>query len=194
VSLAQVAGIISRYNANGSLDTSFGISGQAASIVVAGAIAVQTDGVCSSTCKILVGGSVVASLNINTGDGIGFGLARYDSNGTVDTTFGAGGAVATSFSPSPTQPNATLFALALQSNGDIVAAGSAANITPFGAQAGDFALTRYIGNGALDTAFGSGGKVTTAFENNEASIFALALQSNGRIVAVGTSIARYLGQ
>jgi uncharacterized delta-60 repeat protein len=194
VSLAQVAGIISRYNANGSLDTSFGISGQAASVVVAGAVAVQTDGVCSSTCKILVGGTVVSSLNINTGNGIGFGLARYNSNGTVDTTFGAGGAVATTFSPNPTQSNATLFALALQSNGNIVAAGSAANTIPFSTQPGEFALARYASNGGLDTAFGSGGKVTTAFGNSQASIFALALQSNGRIVAVGTSIARYLGQ
>jgi uncharacterized delta-60 repeat protein len=100
--------------------------------------------------------------------------------------------VATSFSLNPNQPNATLFALALQSNGDIVSAGSAANGTPFSPQAADFTLARYISNGGLDTTFGSGGKVTTAFGNNQASIYALALQSDGKIVAVGTSIARYL--
>jgi uncharacterized delta-60 repeat protein len=194
VSLAQVAGIISRYNANGSLDTSFGISGQVASVVVASAIAVQTGGGCSSDCKILVGGTVVTTLNINNGNGIGFGLVRYNSNGSVDTAFGGGGVVATSFSLNPAQPDATLFALALQSNGDIVAAGSAANSTPFSPLAADFALARYTSNGGLDTTFGSGGKVTTAFGNNQASIYALALQSDGKIVAVGTSIARYLAQ
>jgi len=194
VSLAQVAGVISRYNANGSLDTSFGVAGQAASAVVAGAIAVQTGGGCSSDCKILVGGTVVTSLSINSGNGIGFGLARFNSNGSVDTTFGEGGSVATSFILNPNSPNATLFALALQSNGDIVAAGSAANSAPFSPPVSDFALARYTSNGGLDSTFGSGGKVTTAFGNSQASIYALALQSDGKIVAVGTSIARYLGQ
>ena len=192
VGLAQVAGIISRYNANGSLDTSFGVSGQVASVVVAGALAVQTQGGCSSNCKILVGGTVTTSLNINNGNNVGFGLVRYNSDGSVDATFGQGGAVATSFAP--TEPNATSFALALQSNGDIVAAGSAASNRPFSPPATDFALARYTSNGALDTTFGSGGEVTTAIGNSPASVFALALQSNGRIVAVGTSIARYLAQ
>ena len=194
VSLAQVAGIISRYNANGSLDTSFGISGQAASAVVAGAMAVQTGGGCSSDCKILVGGTVVTSLSINNGNGIGFGLARFNSNGSVDTNFGQGGAVATSFSLNATQPNASLFALALQSNGDIVAAGSVVTSAPFSPQTADFALARYTSNGGLDSSFGLGGKVTTAFGNNQASIYGLALESDGKIVAVGTSIARYLAQ
>jgi uncharacterized delta-60 repeat protein len=192
VGLAQVAGIISRYNANGSLDTSFGVSGQVASVVVAGALAVQTQGGCSSNCKILVGGTVTTSLNINNGNNVGFGLVRYNSDGSVDATFGQGGAVATSFAP--TEPNATSFALALQSNGDIVAAGSAASNRPFSPPAADFALARYTSNGALDTTFGSGGEVTTGIGNSPASVFALALQSNGRIVAVGTSIARYLAQ
>jgi len=192
VGLAQAAGTISRYNANGSVDTSFGIAGQAASVVVAGSIAVQTGGGCSSDCKILLGGTVVATLDINNGNGVGFGLVRYNTNGSVDTTFGQGGAVATSFAP--TAPNATSFALALQSNGDIVAAGSAATNSPFSPQAADFALARYTSNGRLDTTFGSGGKVTTAIGNSPASILALALQSDGKIVAVGTSIARYLAQ
>jgi len=100
--------------------------------------------------------------------------------------------VATSFAP--TAPNATSFALALQSNGDIVAAGSAATNSPFSPQAADFALARYTSNGGLDTTFGSGGKVTTAIGNSPASILALALQRDGKIVAVGTSIARYLAQ
>ena len=194
VSQAQVAGIISRHNPNGSLDTTFGVSGLAASVVAAGAIAVQTQGGCSSDCKILVGGTVVTSLSINNGNSFGFGLVRFNSNGSVDGTFGETGAVTTSFTP--TEPDATLFALAIQSNGDIVVAGAAgqpagnpAFVTP-----ADFALARYTSNGGLDTTFGSGGKVTTAFGNNFASIYALALQSDGKIVAVGTSVARYLAQ
>jgi uncharacterized delta-60 repeat protein len=197
VTLNQVAGIISRYNTNGSLDTSFGISGQAASVVVAGAITVENDGVCSSACKILVGGTLLTNLNNNnssvgafsSGNGIGFGLARLNSNGSVDTYFGQGGAVSTSFGPSVA--GATSFALALQANGEIVAAGSAGQLgNPAGffvPQAG-FALARYTSTGGLDTTFGSSGEVTTAFKTNQASIYGLALQSDGKIVAVGTSL------
>src|SRR6516164_1231853 len=47
------AGVITRYNTNGSLDISFGITGQAASVAVPTAIAVQTNGACVSTCKIV---------------------------------------------------------------------------------------------------------------------------------------------
>jgi uncharacterized delta-60 repeat protein len=208
VGLAQAGGIIARYNSNGSPDTSFGVSGQAGSVVVPGAISVQSDGVCSSTCKILVGGTVVSSLDVNNGNSIGFGVGRFNSDGTADATFAQGGAVSTSFAP--VEPNATAFALALQANGNIVAAGTGA--VTFSSQfvtPADFALVRYTGNGALDSTFGTGGKVTTAFGSNQASIYALAVQSDGKIVAVGPSlestqnsggktgglvVARYLGQ
>jgi uncharacterized delta-60 repeat protein len=186
VSFAQAAGIISRYNTNGSLDTSFGISGEAASVAVAGAIAVQTEGGCAGDCKILVGGTV-DSLNITNGNSIGFGLVRYNSSGSVDTTFGEGGAVTTTFAP--TEPSATPFALALQTNGDIVTAGSAGVFAGAGfVTQADFALARYSNAGALDTTFGFGGEVTTSFGTNQAAIYALALQSDGKIVAVGTSL------
>jgi uncharacterized delta-60 repeat protein len=192
VTLNQVAGIISRYNTNGSLDTSFGISGQAASVVVAGAIAVENDGICSSTCKILAGGTLLTNLNSSNssaGNGIGFGLARLNSDGSVDTTFGQGGAVSTSFGPNAA--GATSFALALQTNGEIVAAGSAGqlgNPTGFFVPQAGFALARYTSTGGLDTTFGSSGEVTTAFKTNQAAIYGLALQSDGKIVAVGTSL------
>jgi uncharacterized delta-60 repeat protein len=206
---ASVAGAISRYNTNGSIDASFGISGQAASLAVAAAIAVQSDGVCVSTCKLLVAGPIVSSLSIDGGNGIGFGLVRYSSNGSLDTSFGKHGGVITSFTP--IEPLAAAFALALQSNGDIIAAGTTGqppggSASNFMSQA-DFALARYTSSGAMDTTFGSGGRVTTAFGANEAGIYALALQSDGKIVAAGSSqqnpfggqvggfvVARYLAQ
>lgn len=190
VSFPQAAGFISRYNANGSVDTSFGISGEAASVAVAGAIAVQTEGGCLSDCKILVGGTV-DSLNGN-GNNIGFGVVRYHGNGSVDTSFGQGGAVTTTFA---TQPAATLFALAIQTNGDVVAAGSAGQFTnpnPSVVVPADFALGRYSSTGAVDTTFGFGGETMTAFGTNQAAIYGVALQSDGKIVAVGTSLKNTL--
>jgi uncharacterized delta-60 repeat protein len=208
VSLNQVAGTVSRYNSNGSLDTSFGISGQVASVAAAGAIVVEKDGVCSSTCKIVVAGTVTTSLNINNGNGFGFGVIRYNTDGIVDRTFGQAGAASTSFTPS--EPEATPFALAIQSNGDILAAGTAGQPgNPVFVTQADFALARYTAGGVADTTFGSSGEVTTAFGTNLAAIYAVALQSDGKIVAVGGSlqnlqnpggkaggivVARYLGQ
>jgi uncharacterized delta-60 repeat protein len=186
VALAQAAGFISRYNTNGSLDTSFGISGEVASVAVAGAIAVQTEGGCFSDCEILIGGTV-DSLNSNNGNSIGFGVVRYNSNGSVDTTFGEGGAVTTTFAP--TEPAATLFAVAVQANGGIVAAGSAGQFAAAGfVTQADLALARYSSTGAPDTTFGSGGQASTAFGTNQAAIYGLALQNDGKIVVVGTSL------
>jgi uncharacterized delta-60 repeat protein len=93
----------------------------------------------------------------------------------------------------------------VQANGEIVAAGAAATGVPSGASA--FALARYNDIGSLDSGFGSGGKVTTAFGSNLAAIYALAIQSDAKIVVVGSSqhgtqgnqpgglvVARYLSE
>ena len=190
--------MISRYNANGSLDTTFGASGQAASVPTASAIVVQSDG------RIVVAGSVISKLILP--DDTGFGPVRYNSNGTLDATFGKRGLVVTDFGP--TGPIAEPFALAVQPNGAIIAAGVAGPAQrAFGATPSSFALARYNSLGQRDTSFGAGGKVTTGFGSNTASICALALQSDGKIVAAGNSgtlvmqsfvnniaVARYLAQ
>ena len=186
------AGAISRYSANGALDNTFGIFGQAASVAAISAIVVETKN--GSVSNILVAGTV------NTGDSTGFGLVRFRSNGSIDTTFGTKGGAITTF------PGlASAFALGVQANGEIVAAGAAATGTASGASA--FALARYNDIGSLDSGFGSGGQVTTAFGSNLAAIYALAIQSDGKIVVVGSSqhgtqgnqpgglvVARYLSE
>jgi uncharacterized delta-60 repeat protein len=200
----QVAGVISRYDANGSLDTSFGTAGQAGSLAVVSAIAVENSGGCVSTCNILAAGMIAN--NPSTGSSVlsvGFGVVRYNSNGSVDSTFGTGGGVTNSFTPQ--EPLAMPFALALQTNGDIVAAGTAGQVgSPIFVTQADFALARYTSSGTLDTTFGSNGEATMAFGTNEAAIYGLTIQTDGKIVAVGTSlagnqagglvVARYLGQ
>lgn len=155
------------------------------------AIAVQIEGGCVSNCKILVAGTLISSLHIN-GNNSGFGIVRLASNGSVDTSFGTRGGAITGFTA--TGPQATAFALLQQTNGDIVAAGSAGQTpAPSVILPADFALARYSGNGALDATFGSSGKATTAFGTNQAAIYALALQSDGKIVAVGSSVEPSLG-
>jgi uncharacterized delta-60 repeat protein len=71
-------------------------------------------------------------------------------------------------------------AQAIQADGRIIAVGSAYNGVD-----DDFALTRYNGDGSLDTRFGSGGKVTTDFAGGADGATAVALQADGGIVVAG---------
>jgi uncharacterized delta-60 repeat protein len=197
-----------RYNANGSLDTSFGILGRPASLLgtLPSSSRLQSDGKIATvggvTSKVLV--AQLPSLTIDTG----FGLLRYNPNGSIDTRFGKKGGVITDFSS--VAPITTPSDMAIQLNGDIVVAGQAAQpaVAPFDTNPPSvFALARYTSTGQLDTTFGSGGKVTTSFgKDTTAGIAAMTLDSNGKIVAAGNSgavatgnpsavtVARYLTQ
>jgi len=185
---------IARYNGNGSPDGSFGAFAQAAVLPnLSAAIALETNG------QIVTAGSTTAGLSL-TGNSSGFGVQRFNSNGSIDATFGTRGAAITGFQNSPATGAGTL---AIQSNGDVVAAGDAGSA---GIEL-SFALVRYLTSGKLDTTFGTGGRVITSFgSGNDASISAIAIQADGKIVAVGSvqpvgqeyegtwEVARYLGQ
>jgi uncharacterized delta-60 repeat protein len=186
-SAAFAAANVARYNSNGSLDTSFGIFGQTAVLAGPG-ITLQSDG------RIVTAGNITSKTAV-AGNTAGFGLNRLNSNGTVDSNFGSRGGVVSVF---PGDPTATAFPLLVQSNGDVVAGGSAGNTAAVPTTS--FALARYLSSGQLDTTFGTAGLVTTSFGSGAARIAALALQSDGKIVAAGTDgvgdlvVARYLGQ
>jgi uncharacterized delta-60 repeat protein len=166
-----------RYNSNGTLDASFGTGGkvttaflsQGFSEAQANSVAVQPDG------------RIVAAGNARVGGAFDFALARYNSNGTLDASFGTGGRVTTDFAGANDQAES----VAVQPDGRIVAAGAAGLFINRGF---DFALARYNSNGTLDTSFGTSGKVTTDFAGandvpSEPS--AIALQGDGKIVVVG---------
>ena len=96
--------------------------------------------------------------------------------GVLDARFGTGGAVTTSFGGFD-----VAFAVAVQPDGRIVAAGRSDGDTIV------FALARYQAEGSLDPSFGVGGKVTTAIGSFWDEAHGVALQGDGKIVAVGTS-------
>jgi uncharacterized delta-60 repeat protein len=128
---------------------------------------------------------VLAGYGGNQYSGAEFALARYNSDGSLDSTFGASGKVTTDLFG---QVDAA-YAAALQPDGRIVLAGFSGIVAGFGSggeDAVDFALVRYNSDGSLDKSFGSGGKVVTDFGNNEA-IYAVGVQSGGRIVAAGAA-------
>jgi uncharacterized delta-60 repeat protein len=163
---------LARYLPDGNLDTSFGAGGRVTTdfgvVAWAETVAIQRDG------KI-----VAAGVYRRVGRTDTFALVRYLPDGSPDKSFGAGGKVATEFGG-----DAWAFAVALQGDGKIVAAGFS--------EIGDrtaFALVRYRLDGSLDTGFGAGGRVTTDF-GEYALAPAVALQGDGKIIAAGYAGAR----
>jgi uncharacterized delta-60 repeat protein len=107
------------------------------------------------------------------------------SSGDLDPTFGDHGIARTAFGGS-----AELLALAVQPDGKLVAAGMITWPAPFGAkppEPTDFILARYNPDGSLDTGFGTAGWVVTDFDGGYDVATSLAIQSDGKFVAAGSS-------
>ncbi|HEY4257005.1 MAG TPA: delta-60 repeat domain-containing protein [Candidatus Udaeobacter sp.] len=170
-----------RYNPNGSLDRSFGNGGIVTTTFPEGSyafdVALQPDG------KIIAGGTVFVDFIPGELSDTDFALARYNPNGSLDTTFGNGGTVMTDFFGNEDDA----FSVLIQPDGKIVAVGSANNPATYY----DFAAVRYLSNGTIDTTFGVAGKVSTDFgDQNFDRARSAALQPDGRIVAAGFAISQ----
>src|SRR5262245_40663464 len=164
---------LARYNPDGSLDTTFNGTGKVTTAIGPGGdgaydLALQPDG------KLVAAG---VSYNGANDD---FSLVRYNSNGSLDTSFNGTGKVTTAIGSSYDDANA----LVLQPDGKLVAAGYTYNGSNY-----DFALVRYNPNGSLDSSFNGTGKVTTAIGPNQDTADALALQPDGKLVAAGSSVS-----
>jgi uncharacterized delta-60 repeat protein len=160
-----------RYNANGALDTSFNGTGKVTTPIGSGndtalSVAIQSDG------------RIVAAGSSNNGSDSDFALVRYNTNGTLDTSFNGTGIVTTPIG----SDNEGAGSVAIQSDGRIVAAGESNNGLDY-----DFALIRYNTDGTLDTSFNGTGKVTTPIGSADDNGFSVAIQSDGKIVAAGNS-------
>jgi uncharacterized delta-60 repeat protein len=165
---------LARYNVDGNLDPTFGSGGKvqapSSPFLAAGqAATLQQDG------KILVAGVIV---NQNTS--YDFALARYNSDGSLDQTFGSGGYVTTDFFNGDDLGTD----VALQADGKIIVVGQIKTSSRFD-EVYHFGLARYTSAGSLDATFGSGGKVTTIVSNDGDRATGVAIQSDGRIVVAG---------
>jgi uncharacterized delta-60 repeat protein len=174
---ATTAFSVGRFNANGTLDTTFGVNGLAtinfsgSTGDQANAVAIQADG------KIVVAGSAtLAGLQQ-------FGLVRFNANGSLDTTFGKGGFVTI---PTPSLA-AAADSIVVQTNGRIVVAGTAG---------GNFAIARVHSDGLQDSDFNGNGidvfniglTLAPAFvppTGTVDTLTSMSLQPNGQIVIAG---------
>ncbi len=170
---------IARYNADGSLDAAFGTGGLAATDFGNQFQNTSFDGTNASAAAVVLqaDGKIIAAGYAPGDNGFGpFAAARYNADGSLDTSFDGDGRVST--------PAAGYFfpsSAFLQPDGKLIVSGGA-----YGVDMDDFALVRLNADGSLDTSFDGDGKVTTNFEGREYA-GDVAIQANGRIVAAGST-------
>lgn len=162
---------LARYNSDGSPDMTFDGDGRAFAGVDGyqysngEALALQPDG------KLITAGWV------SDENPRGFLLARFNGDGTLDTTFGTGGVTVVDFGGA----GGSAWSIAIQADGTIIAAGN--KNSPDGP---DFALARFDAEGRLDPSFGDAGTVTTNIELGD-TIFDLTIQPDGKLVVAGST-------
>src|SRR5262249_20784690 len=125
-------------------------------------------------------GAIIAAGTASHDDGgldFDFALTRFLPDGNLDPAFGSGGEVTSDFGPS----NDEASWVVLQTDGSIIAVAQGLLL---GNSSSDFALARYLPDGAPDLSFGVGGKLTTDFGGAD-YIEAMVLQSDGKLLAAG---------
>jgi uncharacterized delta-60 repeat protein len=158
---------LARYSTTGILDTTFGAAGITTTTITGNPfsrfkIAIQ------STGNIIIAGDMGSN---------DFIVGRYNSSGVLDTTFGTAGITQIDFYGSSDSG----YGVKLSNNNSIFVGGA---ITNGGNQ--NFGLAKLSADGALDTTFGTGGKVDISIPTltGEQS-YDLVVQSDGKIVLVG---------
>ncbi len=158
----------------GDFDPTFGTAG----VTIAGiggadtgfAVALQADG------KIVVAGTTRATANSTSDD---FAVARFNTDGSPDTSFGTDGITTTDFAGFGDSGSD----VTIQADGKIVVAETSG---------GDIALARYLTDGTLDTGFGTGGRVYTDFLGGTSYGNSVVVQSDGKLVVAGQDDGDFL--
>ncbi|MGV3659989.1 MAG: hypothetical protein ACO1TE_07385 [Prosthecobacter sp.] len=164
--------VMARFLADGTLDSTFGAGGKVITSIGTGKqgaydVALQPDG------KMVVVGSAQPGADYD------FAVARYLPDGSLDASFGAAGKVITTLSSGEDAARA----VALQPDGKILVGGWATNTTG----SIDFAVVRYLPDGALDLGFGVEGRALTAVRQWDDKAYDMKLQSDGKIILAGNS-------
>lgn len=169
--LQTVFGLTSIMN-DGSLDLNFGTGGKTTTVINNSgtskcySVLSQPDG------KIVLGGDYF------NGSGYGFVVARYKTDGTLDSTFGTFGI--TIFEVGNGFIDNTGYAVALQSNGKILLAGTSNN----GSNT-DFTVVRFKTNGEVDSTFGYQGAAVTPIGTGNDNCYSMAVQNDDKIILAG---------
>lgn len=163
-------GIIVRYNNNGSLDTSFNTTGYV-TVTIGSQTNILAVALQPADQKILIAGYAIIS-NVST-----IFIARYNRNGTIDTTFNSTGYITTSFGM-----QSQLYGIALQKNGSIIVTGWLSDQEDGLTKA---LIACYTSSGVLDTTFGVNGYISTLIGNVYTKAQDVIIQTDGKIIITG---------
>ncbi len=173
---------IIRYNSDGSLDNTFGNNG----------VVIEPEWKVTDIVSLAIDpdGKLVTLGGINNGFGYYYNnsslaIARYNTDGTIDNTFGIQGKVIRAF-----ESSGQVKSLKIQADGKIVVGGTSkvgtSNNEPIDSDKRVFTIFRFNSDGSLDNTFDGDGKANAIFEN-DVNLSSLAIQTNGKIVAAGWS-------
>jgi uncharacterized delta-60 repeat protein len=178
-----------RLNPDGTLDPSFGNAGKIVTQLGTGLLPSRPDSRAHSMViqpdgRIVLAGSATDMLGNDE-----FALARFNPDGTADTSFSDDGRIRIQVSDPGLSPGSYVSSLALQGDGKLIAAGAARDSDSDARDPWQVALARFSADGALDTSFGSQGKALVQMADPEDSPFSglndIALQPDGKIVGAG---------
>jgi len=167
---------LSRFNTDGTPDTTFGGAGKVTIVMNGGgveameAVAVQADG------KIVVGGHTSTPPSLVQD----FTVQRFNPDGSLDATFGSGGKVVTDFAGREDAANA----LAITADGNLVLAGITIEGTDSEPEQ-NVAVARYKPDGNLDATFGFRGKASANLPGTVDFGYGVAVQSDGKVLVAG---------
>jgi uncharacterized delta-60 repeat protein len=172
-----------RLNLNSSLDKTFGTNGRGAVIIPVprfhydkGSMVIQADG------RIVVAGTV-GNIDDVHNDLV---VARFNANGTLDSTFSGTGIVVADFGTNEFGTD-----VHLQADGKLVVVGTSST-----GDSSNLLIVRYNKDGSLDAAFGDNGKLISNLGNSSASGAGIEVRPNGKFIVAGSSngdafLARY---
>ena len=161
-----------RYNSDGSLDQQFGLNG--ITITSFGSTSMISSSILENDGKIISVGYENSSFPM---DHSVWAMCRYNSDGTLDETFGSGGKVITEYNNS----DDVSYSVALRKNGEILVTGY--TYIAFNPK---IVTAEYKPDGSLDPAFGEGGKVITSIGLASATI-SMSIQEDEKIIVTGCS-------
>jgi uncharacterized delta-60 repeat protein len=169
--------LLARFNADGTPDTTFGSAGHVITDILGGfnseharAVAIQPDG------KLVVAGEGSPDFSTNY-----VTLARYNTDGTLDRSFGIDGKV----SSGPVVGRA--WAVAVQADGKIVVAGDQ-YIGNRQSDFGDVLVARYNADGSVDAGFASSGLQVFDAANGTDQACNVVVQPDGKILVAGVPV------
>lgn len=170
---------LTRLDIAGNVDTGFGVNGivivdpTGYILDIINQIKLQEDG------KIITVGASSPSNGVDKAV-----ICRFNTDGSLDTTFGNTGIIITNLG---TENTGTFYDVAINSNGDIVAAGHIYYSLGSGFYGDKSVLVKYLENGSLDTSFaGTGIKIFEPFSGVGSLFFAVSITSDNYIIAGGT--------